>query len=52
MKYSRFKERLDDLCNAKYNIVNLLDNDIEVIESHIYFIQDREPTSLYFIADV
>ena len=24
MKYSRFKKRLDDLCNAKYNIVNPL----------------------------
>ena len=52
MKYSRFKKRLDDLCNANYNIVNVLDNDIEAIESRIYFIQDREPSSLYFIADV
>ena len=53
MKYSRFKKRLDDLCNAKYNIVNVLDNDIEAIESRIYFIQDREPySSQYFIADV
>ena len=52
MKYSRFKNRLDDLCNAKYNIVNVLDNDIEAIESRIYFIQDREPSNLYFIADV
>ena len=52
MKYSRFKKRLDDLYNAKYNIVNVLDNEIEAIESRIYFIQDREPSSLYFIADV
>ena len=29
----------------------VLDNDIEAIESRIYFILDRQPSSLYFIAD-
>ena len=35
MRYSRLKKRLDDLCNAKYNIVNVLDNDMEAIVSRI-----------------
>ena len=48
IRYFRFKNRLDDLFNSKYNLLNILDNDIEAMKSRIHFIQDREPSSMYF----
>ena len=44
---SLYKKKIDEMCVNKYNLSNILFNDFNAIVSHISFIQDREPTSMY-----
>ena len=44
---SLYKKKIDEMCVNKYNLSNILDNDFDAIVSNLYFIQDREPTSMY-----
>lgn len=45
LNYSNFKEYVDEFCYLKYNIVNILDNDVDAITSRLFYVQNHEPTS-------
>ena len=41
-----FKEILESIFSCKYNVRDILDNDIDAILSRVFFIQNREPSSM------
>ena len=44
---SIFKQDIDDIFLKKYDLSNVLDNDFDAILSRIYFVFNREPSSMY-----
>ena len=42
-----FKQDIDDIFLKKYDLSNVLDNDFDAILSRIYFVFNREPSSMY-----
>lgn len=44
---SHFSNYIEGVFNEKYDIVNVLDNDLDAILSRIAFIQKREPSSMF-----
>lgn len=48
MNFSTFKSHIDDVWKTKYNVEDVLDNDLDALMSRLYFVQHREPSS-YFL---
>ena len=44
---SIFKQDIDDIFLKKYDLSNVFDNDFDAILSRIYFVFNREPSSMY-----
>ena len=44
---SLYRQEIDKVLREKYNMSNILENDIDGIVSPISFIQHREPSSMY-----
>ena len=47
LKFSHFKTYVENIFLLKYNIPDVLDNDIEAILARIFLIQSREPSSWF-----
>lgn len=45
---SYFEQCVDDVWLTKYIVEDVLDNDLDASLSRLYFIQNREPSSLFF----
>ena len=47
LNFSNFKYIVENIFLVKYNIPDILDNDVDAIISRLFFIQNREPTSWF-----
>ena len=47
LNMSLYRQKIDKVVRKKYNMLNILENDIDGIVSRISFIQHREPFSMY-----
>ena len=46
---SYFVQRIFKLWYDKYSVINILENDFEALVSRIFYVQFREPSSMYFL---
>lgn len=47
MNYSDFKASIDNIWLKKYDVLDVLDNDVDALISRMHFVQDREPSSMF-----
>ena len=47
VQYSYLRRAIDKICFDEYNIVDFLDNDFDAVVSRIFYIQNRENSSLF-----
>ena len=49
---SHFKRNIERICIEKYNISNVLSNDLDAINARIKYVQDRDPNSIFNMLNV